>query len=75
MSYADDNIPFAMGSGELEEINEIKSAAKSLTLLFQDNCVKVSPDKLHLLLSNKKLVRWKFVRRSSQLLAVINIWG
>ena len=32
VSYVDDNIPFAMGSGELEEINEIKSAAESLAL-------------------------------------------
>ena len=44
-----------MGSSELEVINEIRTAAESLTLWFQNNCVKVNPDKFHLLLSNKKI--------------------
>ena len=55
VSYADHNTPFAMGgSSELEEINEIKSVAESLTLWFRNNCMKVKPDKFHLLLSDKK---------------------
>ena len=52
VSYPDVNTRFAMGSSELEVINEIKSAAK--TLWFQNNCIKVNPDKLHLFLSDKK---------------------
>ena len=55
ISYADDNTPFAMGgSSELEVINEIKSVVESLTLWFRNNCMKVNPDKFHLLLSDKK---------------------
>ena len=54
VSYADDNTPFAMGgSSELEVINEIKEVGESLTLWFRNNCMKVNPDKFHLL-SNKK---------------------
>ena len=55
VSYADDNTPFAMGSSELEVINEIKSVAESFTLWFRNNCMKVNPDKFHLLLSDKKI--------------------
>ena len=55
VSYADDNTPFAMGDSELEVINEIKTVAESLTLWFRNNCMKVNPDKLHLLLSDKKI--------------------
>ena len=55
VSYADDNTPFAMGSSELEVINEIKSMAESFTLWFRNNCMKVNPDKFHLLLSDKKI--------------------
>ena len=55
ISYADDNTPFAMGgSSELEVINEIKGVAESLTLWFRNNCMKVNPDKFHLLLRDKK---------------------
>ena len=55
VSYADDNTPFAMGgSSELEVINLIKGAAESLTLWFRNNCMKVNPDKFHLLLRDKK---------------------
>ena len=54
VSYADDNTPFAMGSSELEVINEIKSVVESLTLWFWNKCMKVNPDKFHLLLSDKK---------------------
>ena len=58
VSYADDSTPFAMGgSSELEVINEIKSVVESLTFLFRNNCLKVNPDKLHLLLSDKKSSR------------------
>ena len=55
VSYADDTTPFAVGSSELEVINEIKTAAESLTLGFQNNSMKVNPDKFHLLLSDKKI--------------------
>ena len=52
--YADDNTPFAMGSSELEVINEIKSVARCFTLWFRNDCMKVNPYKFHLLLSDKK---------------------
>ena len=55
VSYADDNTPFAMGSSELEVINEIKTVVESLTLWFQNNCMKVNPYKFHLLLSDKNI--------------------
>ena len=55
VSYAYDNTPFAMGSSELEVINEIKSVTESLTLWFRNNCMEVNPDKFHLLLSDKKI--------------------
>ena len=71
VSYADDNTPFAMGgSSELEVINEIKSVAESLTLWFRNNCKKVNPDKFHLLLSDKKVIKWIFLMRSFQVRAV-----
>ena len=55
ISYAYDNTPFAMvGSLELEVINEIKGVAERLTLQFRNNCMKVNPDKFHLLLRDKK---------------------
>ena len=53
VSYADDNTPFAIGSSELEVINEIKTVVESLTLWFRNNCIKVNPDEFHLLLSDK----------------------
>ena len=34
LSYTDDNTPFAMGSSELEVINEIKTVSESLTCGF-----------------------------------------
>ena len=65
VSYADDSTPFAMGgSSELEVINEIKSAVERLTLWFWNNCIKVNPDKFHLLLSDKIVITWIFVMRS-----------
>ena len=54
------------GSSALEVINEIKGVAESLNLWFRNNCVKVNPDKFHLLLSDKKVIRWIFVIRSFQ---------
>ena len=55
ISYAYDNTPFAMGGSlELEVINEIKGVAEGLTLQFRNNCMKVNPDKSHLLLRDKK---------------------
>ena len=58
------------GSSELEVINEIKSVAESLTLWFRKNCKKVNPDRFHLLLSDKKVITWKFVMTSFQVRAV-----
>ena len=76
VSYADDNTPFAMGgSSELEVINEIKGVAESLTLWFRNNCMKVNPDKFHLLLSDKKVITWIFVMRSFQVRAVKSFSG
>ena len=90
ISYADDKTPFAMGgSSELEVINEIKGVAESLTLWFRNNCMKVNPDKFHLLFSDKKShpsgrylylekkssIRWIFVIRSFQVRAVKSFWG
>ena len=76
VSYADDNTPFAMGgSSELEVINEIKSVVESLTLWFRNNCMKVNPDKFHLLLSDKKVITWIFVMRSFQVRAVKSFSG
>ena len=75
VSYADDNTPFAMGSSELEVINEIKSVVESLTLWFRNNCMKVNPDKFHVLLSDKKVITWVFVMRSFQVRAVKSFWG
>ena len=75
VSYAEDNTPFAMdGSSELEVINEIKSVAERLTLWFRNDCVKVNPDKFHLLLSDKKVIRWIFVMRSIQVRVVKSFW-
>ena len=55
VSYGVDSTPFAAGcSSKLGVINEIKSVMESLTLWFWNNCTKVSPDKCHLLLSDKK---------------------
>ena len=69
--YAEDIAPFAMDGSELEVINEIKSAAESLSLRFQNNCVKVNPDKFHLLLLNGRIfIWWILVMRSSKVLAV-----
>ena len=63
------------GSSELEVSNEIKGVAKCLTLWFQNNYMKVNPDKFHLLLSDKKVIRWIFVIRSFQVRAVKSFWG
>ena len=44
-----------MGSSGLEVINEIKTVVESLTLWFQNNCMKVNSYKFHLLLSDKNI--------------------
>ena len=62
-------------SSELEVINEIKSVMESLTLWFRNNCMKVNPDKCHLLLSDKKVNTWIFVMRSFQVRAVKSFSG
>ena len=54
------------GSSELKVINKIKSVVESLTLWFWNNCMKVNPDKFHLLLSDKKVITWIFVMKSFQ---------
>ena len=55
VSYADDSTPYVMGGSlELEVINKTKSVTESLTLRFRKNCMKVKPDKFHLLLSDIK---------------------
>ena len=64
-----------MVSSELEVINEIKSATKSLTLWFRKNCMKVNPGKFHLFRSDKKLIRWIFVTKNFQVRAVKSFWG
>ena len=75
VGYADDSTPLAMSSSELEVINEIKSVVESLTLWFRNNCMKVNPDKFHLLLSDKKVITWVFVMRSFQVRAVNSFLG
>ena len=75
VSYADDNTLFAIGSPELEVINEIKSVVESFTLWFRNNCMKVNLDKFHLLLSDKKFITWIFVMRSFQVRAVKGFSG
>ena len=64
-----------MGSSELEVINGIKSMAENLTLWFRNNCLKMNPDKFHLLLSDKNIHQGVFVMRSSQVCAEKNFWG
>ena len=54
MIYADGNTPFAVGSSELQVINEIKGMTESLSW-FQNNCMKVNPDKFHLPLSDRNI--------------------
>ena len=39
----------------MQVINEIKSVAESLTLWFQNNCMKENPDNFHILLSDEKI--------------------
>ena len=71
VSYLDDSTPFAMGgSSAWEVINEIKSVVESLNLWFQNNCMKANPDKFQLLLSDKKVITWKFVMASFLVRAV-----
>ena len=69
-SYPDDITP------ELEVINETKSVVESLTTVwFRNNCMKVNPDKFHLLLSDKKVITWIFVMRSFQVRAIKTFSG
>ena len=76
VSYSNGNTPFTMGgSSELEVINEIKSVLESLTLWFWKNCMKVNPDKFHLLLSDKQVITRVFVMRSFQVRAMKSFSG
>ena len=59
-----------VGSLEMEVINQIKSVVESLTLWFRNNCMRVNPDKFHLLLSDKKVITWIFVLRNFQVYVV-----
>jgi len=54
VGYADDNTPYSLGQNEDQVLNEIKSASENLLSWFQDNYMKMNPDKFHLLLSNRK---------------------
>ena len=53
----------------------VQSVAERLTLWFRNNCMEVNPDKFHLLLTDKKLIRWIFVIRSFQVHAVKSSGG
>ena len=55
VSYTDHNTQFALGSSDVQVINEIKCVAESLTLCFRNNCMKMNPDKFYLLLSDKRI--------------------
>ena len=55
VSYTDHNTPFALGSSDVQVINEIKCVAESLTLCFRNNCMKLNPDKFYLLLIGKRI--------------------
>ena len=57
VGYADDNTPYSLGKTEDEVLNEIKLASDKLLTWFQDNYMKINPDKFHLLLSNTKDVK------------------
>ena len=46
-----------MNRSELKVINQIKNTSKSLFMWFQNNCMKVNPDKFHLLLRDRKIHR------------------
>ena len=79
MSYADDNTPFTIGISEMEVINEIMIAAESLSLWFQNNCMKVNPVKFHILLSNRKthqvnICTDKFLSKSGEKLSGIQTY-
>ena len=54
---------------------EVQSVAELLTLWFQNNCMKVNPDKFHLLLSDKKVIRWISIIRGFQVHAVKRFYG
>ena len=75
VSYADGNTPFAMGSSELEVINEIKTVVASLTLWFRNNCMKMNPDKFHLLLSDKKILQMDICNEKLSSTYSENFWG
>ena len=57
VGYADDNTPYSLGKTKDEVLNEIKLASDKLFTWFQDNYMKINPDKFHLLLSNTKDVK------------------
>ena len=59
-----------VGSSELEVIKEIKSVVESLTLWFRNNCMKKNPDKVHLPISDKKVITLISVMKSFQVRAV-----
>ena len=44
-----------MSSSEFEVIHEITSATENLSLWCQSNCMKANTDKLHLLISERKI--------------------
>ena len=59
-----------MGSSELEVLNKIKGAAESLSLWFQNICMKMNSEEFRLLLGDRNIQQVK----SSQACAVKNFW-
>ena len=56
VSYADDNTPYSMGNSEDEVLNKIKNSTENLFSWFQNNSMKINPDKFHLLFSKTKKI-------------------
>ena len=54
VGYADDNTPYSLGKTEDQVINEIKQASEKIFSWFQDNYMKINPEKFHLLMSTTK---------------------
>ena len=48
-SYADDNTPYCIGNTPEEVINQLDKSSKSIFEWFENNGMKVNPDKCHFL--------------------------
>ena len=53
-SYADDNTPYCIGKTTQEVISQLEKSSKSIFEWFENNGMKVNPDKCHLLLSKNE---------------------